>query len=325
MTSLTEVKLLTLLNVTAIKRPRDLDRPGGYRASPVVSRTGSVDNAAEQNGAAASAVQNGSQDSQDGADRPPLKKRKSVNFGGELGPSGSTYLKGKVKGKAKTNGAGPAPQKANGHAEAPNGSSSSGIAAEFLGLADLAEASDDEEATGASASASSSAAAGESRVSAESVELNLAAKDVWAARYGGTSSLLQPEAIASAEKREWTNEATSLIGYGRAVESRPGSSSAQASTQSLSDSKTRVSIHLLGHSCHCADGWQITPALLSSLQKSTPEALTSTSLSHLGTYRDFYLHSMDGEADGTKALGKEDHVRGMRQAVIVHALNHVLK
>jgi hypothetical protein len=38
----TEVKLLTLLNVAAIKKPRDLDIPGGQRGSPALnSRTAS--------------------------------------------------------------------------------------------------------------------------------------------------------------------------------------------------------------------------------------------------------------------------------------------
>lgn len=73
----TEVKLLTLLNVSAIKRPRDLDLPGGFR-SPSASRAQSVDNDEVQK----------------------KRPRRSVMWGGEMGPSGSTFGK-KGKGKEK--------------------------------------------------------------------------------------------------------------------------------------------------------------------------------------------------------------------------------
>jgi U3 small nucleolar RNA-associated protein 25 len=88
----TEVKLLTLLNVAAIKKPRDLDIPGGQRGSPALnSRTASPVPAPALKSKVAKTNGNGN----------GVKKRKSVIFGGELGPSGSTFGK---KAKAEVNG-----------------------------------------------------------------------------------------------------------------------------------------------------------------------------------------------------------------------------
>ncbi|BEI83327.1 hypothetical protein CcaverHIS002_0311950 [Cutaneotrichosporon cavernicola] len=70
MASAAEVKLLTLLNVSAVKRPRELDLPGGFR-SPATSRPQS------QSGSPAPISE------------PQPKRRRSVVFGGEVGPSES--------------------------------------------------------------------------------------------------------------------------------------------------------------------------------------------------------------------------------------------
>lgn len=83
MSTAKEVKLLTLLNVSAVKRPRELDLPGGHRSSPSLKGTSTQQN------------------SEDGESK---KRRKSVVWGGEVGPSGSHYFKGsgkREKGKAK--------------------------------------------------------------------------------------------------------------------------------------------------------------------------------------------------------------------------------
>ena len=72
MSTVTELKLLTLLNVSAIKRPRDLDQPGGFRGSPPISRSTRTARREPQPG-------------------PSNKRRKGVVWGGELGPSGSTF------------------------------------------------------------------------------------------------------------------------------------------------------------------------------------------------------------------------------------------
>jgi len=45
----------------------------------------------------------------------------------------------------------------------------------------------------------------------------------------------------------------------------------------------------------------------------------------LGQYRDIYLHSLDGEADGSEKVLYGDKKEAMRKAAMAHALNHVLK
>jgi U3 small nucleolar RNA-associated protein 25 len=124
MSTETEVKLLTLLNVAAIKKPRDLDIPGGQRGSP--------------------SLRNSSSSSSPAVTPAPVpvggvKKRKSVLFGGELGPSGSGYGK-KVKVVVEVNGKGKGKGKevngngyANGHA----------LEQEIAGV-EIEEGSDDE-------------------------------------------------------------------------------------------------------------------------------------------------------------------------------------
>lgn len=74
-----QVKLLTLLNVSAVKRPFELDRPGGSRR-----RQEAVALAAEEH------AQHQLQDAQEPATK---KKKKGISWGGEMGPTGSTVVK----------------------------------------------------------------------------------------------------------------------------------------------------------------------------------------------------------------------------------------
>lgn len=117
MSTETEVKLLTLLNVSAIKRPRDMDVPGGQRGSRGSSSPLPPPASAPASGSRVDSSV-------------PAKKRKSVIFGGELGPSGSTYGKNQnkkakaaatsVNGNGNGNGKGKEKEKEqgmNGHAE----------------------------------------------------------------------------------------------------------------------------------------------------------------------------------------------------------------
>lgn len=55
------------------------------------------------------------------------------------------------------------------------------------------------------------------------------------------------------------------------------------------------------------------------------DPLLSTALSQLGTYQDIYLHSLDGEAEGSEKKLFGEQKEAMRKAAAVHALNHVLK
>jgi len=65
---------------------------------------------------------------------------------------------------------------------------------------------------------------------------------------------------------------------------------------------------------------------MSSLKASSSAPhLTATCLSHLGTYKDYYLHSLDGEADGSETTMYGETKDAMRKAIVVHALNHVFK
>jgi U3 small nucleolar RNA-associated protein 25 len=130
----TEVKLLTLLNVAAIKKPRDLDIPGGQRGSPALnSRTASPVPAPALKAKGAKANGNG------------VKKRKSVIFGGELGPSGSTFGK---KAKAEVNGKENGNNKGKGKEVdgTANGNGNGEVSAKSNGHVDidLDEGSDDE-------------------------------------------------------------------------------------------------------------------------------------------------------------------------------------
>jgi U3 small nucleolar RNA-associated protein 25 len=129
-----EVRLLTLLNVAAIKKPRQLDIPGGHRGSPSLRSRSTSENTSVDASPAVSAPSTGG------------KKRKSVVFGGELGPSGSTFGK-KVQGeKGKGKGKG---KEVNGNV---NGNGNGDDDVEMNGNGhhvelDVGEGSDDENAT----------------------------------------------------------------------------------------------------------------------------------------------------------------------------------
>jgi U3 small nucleolar RNA-associated protein 25 len=139
MSTETELKLLTLLNVAAIKKPRELDIPGGQRGSPSIQGTSANNSAAGSPAAVPAPTANGT------------KKRKGVKFGGELGPSGSLFGKkakqvenGKASASANMNGNGNGSGKGKG--KEVNGSSNGESHAEKNGHLDIDvdEASDDE-------------------------------------------------------------------------------------------------------------------------------------------------------------------------------------
>jgi U3 small nucleolar RNA-associated protein 25 len=139
MSTETELKLLTLLNVAAIKKPRDLDIPGGQRGSPSIQGTSANNSAAGSPAAVPVPSTNGT------------RKRKGVKFGGELGPSGSLFGKktkvvenGKASASANTNGI----ANGKGKGKEVNGNGNGESHAEKNGHLeiDVDEASDDETA-----------------------------------------------------------------------------------------------------------------------------------------------------------------------------------
>lgn len=116
MSSEVQVKLLTLLNVSAVKKPFEKDVPGGHRGSPVpsTSRNGTV-GLTSTNGSSQSASASGKRKA-NGSPANMKKRRRSVMFGGVIGPSGSQQSitskppvngHSAAKGKAKANGEGP--------------------------------------------------------------------------------------------------------------------------------------------------------------------------------------------------------------------------
>jgi U3 small nucleolar RNA-associated protein 25 len=232
MVTLTEVKLLTLLNVTAIKRPRDLDQPGGQRSSPSTSWRVSPQPILSPSGAADGGPNGGALDVSEGEGEGRAKRRKSVVFGGEVGPSGSTYGKngkggkGKGKGKADEELNDEQPGSANGHVSgAAQGSS---VDVDGLGALEEAEGSDEEQSAGGM-----TCFLAYSQFRAHWV---IGSTDIWNVHFGAEPSLLTPEAVSSAEAHEWRSERRSIPGYGRGVENRP----AKASTSDDVDGKARV-------------------------------------------------------------------------------------
>jgi hypothetical protein len=106
MSTAVQLKLLTLLNVSAIKRPRDADQPGAQRRSISVSPSVQIQPQSSNEGESSNAAGETSEE-------PPKKKKRGVSFGGEVGPSGSGGKKEKTSkrkeeaaaGKEQVNGA----------------------------------------------------------------------------------------------------------------------------------------------------------------------------------------------------------------------------
>lgn len=128
--------------------------------------------------------------------------------------------------------------------------------------------------------------------------------DNFVAHFGPSPEILNDQAIASASGNEWETTRKPLKGYGKVVELSP-----KASTSASDDEKKN----------------RITPSLLARLVEHGGDALVNTALAHLGTYKDLYVHSLDGEADGTETKLFGEKKEAMRKAAMVHAMNHVLK
>lgn len=173
MTTAAEVKLLTLLNVSAVKRPRALDQPGGFR-SPAASR------AQSESGSSTPRLGNGNEE-------PQPKRRRSVVFGGEVGPSGSTYGK---KPKKKVAIA----EEAEGNEAEANGVD--GEVAEVNGEAEEDDAEDD-------------------------ADSDDEGEDTFVTHFGASPAVLSDAAVAAAEGDQWETSRVSVQGLGRVVEQRP--------------------------------------------------------------------------------------------------------
>jgi U3 small nucleolar RNA-associated protein 25 len=219
----TELKLLTLLNVSAIKKPRDLDIPGGHRGTPPLNSRNTSANASPAPVPVPSPALKGKGKGVNG-NANGVKKRKSVIFGGELGPSGSTFGK---KAKPEANGKENANGQGKGKGKEVNGNVKNGEVQEKSNGhvdIDLDEGSEDEGAT--VTCTLSDAAENEANV----------AGDRFNEHFGAAPELLTSDLISSVDGNEWKSERMSLQGFGRAMELRP---SGQAGS---SESRTRVSL-----------------------------------------------------------------------------------
>jgi len=135
--------------------------------------------------------------------------------------------------------------------------------------------------------------------------------DNFAVHFGPDTPLLTDEITAAAKGNSWEVTRQGLSGYGNALQLFPKGTHTEPA-------KNRASFTLQYRS-----NLQIIPSLLEPLRKCTP--ITKTAMSHLGKYQDLYLHSLDGEADGTEDKLYGEKKEGIRSAVMIHAMNHVLK
>ncbi|BEJ14162.1 hypothetical protein CspHIS471_0313360 [Cutaneotrichosporon sp. HIS471] len=173
MASAAEVKLLTLLNVSAVKRPRELDLPGGFR-SPATSRPQSQSGSPAPNS------------------EPQPKRRRSVVFGGEVGPSGSAYGNKRSKKGSKLTVA----------EELENGDENGNENGDENGDAEV----DDDEET--------------AEVEIDSDDED---EDAFLTHFGPEPKLLYGDVdlVGAAEEGRWETSRASVSGLGRVVEQRP--------------------------------------------------------------------------------------------------------
>lgn len=203
MSTATEVKLLTLLNVSAVKRPRELDLPGGHRSSPSLKGTSTQQN------------------SEDGE---PKKRKKSVIWGGEVGPSGSDYLKDnskKRKEKAKKKAVGMDETLANSDAVKV-------VEVDEMEVYDGQSGGEEEDLTSG-------------RLTSHLTNLlmgnMICNTDLFNIHFSAAPPILTPEALSSAEGNQWKSERKNLKGFGRVVELTPE----QSTFGFAEEQKTRVS------------------------------------------------------------------------------------
>jgi U3 small nucleolar RNA-associated protein 25 len=240
MASLTELKLLTLLNVSAVKHPRPLDIPGGHRGSPTISRNQSPSSKRLTSDNKEGSDGNGV-NGDDSARK--AKRRKSVVFGGEVGPSGSSFANGTGKGKQsqdKTKGKKKsvdinAAQVPNGHT---SGNGNAHLASEkshgaVNGHVTIAEHDSEEEGE--------SSNSGMYNVSSRTVRIDpvIGNSDMFNIHFGLEPPVLTPARVNAANSNEWSSKKIGFEGFGRGVELQIGAMSQEG--ESSVASRTRVS------------------------------------------------------------------------------------
>ena len=249
MSTATEVKLLTLLNVSAIKKPRTKDQPGGYRSSPSISRRSSPLESTlngEKNGSSSKTpvhqhdkkgTPNGKKGKQSG-ENISAKKRKSVVWGGEVGPSGSTYGQKKQKNSVK------------------GGTTIKGKEKEVEGMVDVEEGGEGDEGHEGESELVGDIEEDENEFNGTSSMFNKPDPQdgVWVKRwalrvgddnfvlhFGPETELLKTAGKDAVAANQWEMKRGSLRGYGKTVEMAP------KGIDPMPENKNRVSIdHEMG-------------------------------------------------------------------------------
>lgn len=293
MSSAVQLKLLTLLNVSAIKRPFELDVPGGHRSSPTLSRETSLvpqirepaTGTPKKNGSSSKSPSKSASKTSNGrgADgEPPKKKKKGVIFGGVIGPSGSTIKEGKSeekkgkKNKDKKRGEEQADLDAVAAASAVKASGSTSTST--FDLVEESDSSDDDD---------------------ETTPATTTSQDAFQSHFAVSPSILNDTTRESAEAHEWTSRRSHIHGLGRVVSCLP---------------KGREDVEDQGKT---GSSSRITPSLLGPYKSlyPTPSDMQKSTLHALGAYQDVYLHG----------VREEEELERIRGAGMLHAVNHVLK
>ncbi|GHJ87696.1 hypothetical protein NliqN6_4098 [Naganishia liquefaciens] len=285
MSTAVQLKLLTLLNVSAVKRPREADQPGAQRRSISVSPSVQIQPRNETESPAAIG---------ETGEEPPKKKKRGVSFGGEIGPSGSGIKKQKATKKedAAANGS---DSKVNRAGKASG--SSATIATEDANELDAAgnqllveEDTDIEDGPAEGSSSSGST-------------------DPFNVHFAAEPPILKPQTLAAAEASDWTSTRKEIPGLGRVVELSPGKSATAFLTKAEA-SASRITPQVLE---------------TFNAEHPSPSQLLTSTLKIVGKYKDLFVHGLDGDADGSGAGGFGKETEDVRSAVTMHALNHVMK
>lgn len=228
MSSAVQLKLLTLLNVSAIKRPFDLDVPGGHRSSPTLSRETSL--TPQQPPQPATVEANGSSSSRGADGEPPKKKKKGVIFGGVIGPSGSTIKDGEASKSGKKSKKSKKSEKAvDADAEAPAASVSAEASTSAFALEPESDSSSDEIET----------------TTSKSTTTTSSTSDVFTSHFSINPSILTEPTREAAEAHEWTSRRRVLGGLGRVVECLPKGFAEDVEGEGAGSSRVSIKVQRL--------------------------------------------------------------------------------
>jgi U3 small nucleolar RNA-associated protein 25 len=321
MSTAVQLKLLTLLNVSATKRPLDVDAPGAAAKFPI-RRSNSLLNA--EAASPSPAASSSSSPAPHGDTEPPRKRKKTVQWNGEIGPSGSGG--GVVKGKGKEKVVKVVEPAKRGKLVDEEEEGQSEISLKQLAEAENDADDDDGEAANGTSGEYHFVLPSRDTPTPTQSPCPTASKDTFNVHFAVEPTILTTESIAAAESEEWRSSRRHLKGFGRVVEVKPG----KGEVTGDDDARARVStfrFSCLSQPTQCHFLAQVTPSLLQTFTAAHPSPSTtlSSSLDVFGQYKDFFVHGLDGDADGSGAGGFGKQTEDVRSAAVLHALNHVMK